>query len=802
MEKAKILIVEDEAIIAMEIENQLQGLGYEVTSIVDTGEKAIKKAEEDKPDLILMDIRIKGEMDGIIAAEEIRNRYGIPVIFSTAYLDQERIDRAKITMPFGYVLKPIQERDLKVTIEMALYVSKADRERKKIEENLKENAFFLNKAQEIGQLGHFSLDPVTSIVEGSTELFRIFDVDPSKSLFEAFSSAIHPDDGHLIFPFIDRAVKEGISFDVEHRVLHQNGDVFHVNAKGEILSTSKGERMVGIVQDITERKQTEEKLQQVMAAVESTSDAIGISDAQGRHFYQNRALSELFGYKNAEELQAAGGGSAVVKDPEVAKEMFENIQSGKPRVGELEMTTKDRRVFPAFERANAIKDDSGNIIGLIGIISDITERKMAEEALRESEEWLSTTLRSIGDAVITTDTNGNITFLNPIAESLTGWNQNDSSGKPLNEVFNIINEKTRESVENPVEKVLISGNIVGLANHTVLISKDGKEIPIDDSGSPIKNKNGEIIGVVLVFRDIIERKQAEDALRESEEKYRTLIENIPGVSYRCECDENWTMRIISDEVEVLTGYPVSDFIDNNVRSWASTIHPDDKEGAEALAMEKISNQEPYNLEFRIIGKNGNIRWVHEKGQCIFNKEGKPLFLDGVIVDITDHKQVEEALIESEKRFKNMFRNSPEPLALSEIETGNFVEANLAFQETLQLKESEIEGKTSKELGLYLNPAVRDEMIVKMKQQGFAHDYEMTAVRKDGTQIIGLLSFSIMPVSGRMQMLSSFKDITTLKQAEEKIKASLKEKETLLHEIHHRVKNNMAVISSLLSLQGQ
>ncbi|MBT4642053.1 MAG: response regulator, partial [Deltaproteobacteria bacterium] len=131
MNKARILIVEDEAIIAMEIENQLQGLGYEVTSIVDTGEKAIKKTEVDKPDLMLMDIRIKGEMDGIDTAEVIRSRFGIPVIFSTAYLDEERIERAKITMPFGYVLKPIQERDLKVTIEMALYVAKVDKERKR-----------------------------------------------------------------------------------------------------------------------------------------------------------------------------------------------------------------------------------------------------------------------------------------------------------------------------------------------------------------------------------------------------------------------------------------------------------------------------------------------------------------------------------------------------------------------------------------------------------------------------------------------------------------------------------------------
>ncbi len=109
MGKARILIVEDEAIIAMEIESQLQNLGYEVTSIVDTGKKAIAKAESDKPDLILMDIRIKGKTDGIDTAAEIRNRFEIPVVFSTAYLDEERIARAKITMPFGYVLKPIQE---------------------------------------------------------------------------------------------------------------------------------------------------------------------------------------------------------------------------------------------------------------------------------------------------------------------------------------------------------------------------------------------------------------------------------------------------------------------------------------------------------------------------------------------------------------------------------------------------------------------------------------------------------------------------------------------------------------------
>ena len=139
MTKSRLMIVEDEAIIAMELESQLQSLGYEVTAIVNTGEKAIKRAEEDKPDIILMDIRIKGELDGIDTAEVMRNRFGILFVLSTAYLDRERIERAKITMPVGYVLKPIQERDLKVTLEMALYVAKVDTERRKAETKLQES---------------------------------------------------------------------------------------------------------------------------------------------------------------------------------------------------------------------------------------------------------------------------------------------------------------------------------------------------------------------------------------------------------------------------------------------------------------------------------------------------------------------------------------------------------------------------------------------------------------------------------------------------------------------------------------
>jgi PAS domain S-box-containing protein len=151
------------------------------------------------------------------------------------------------------------------------------------------------------------------------------------------------------------------------------------------------------------------------------------------------------------------------------------------------------------------------------------QRALAEEALRQSEQRWATTLASIGDGVIATDVEGRITFMNVVAEGLTGWTLSEASQKPVTEVFNIINEQTRKEVDNPVSKVLQAGNVVGLGNHTVLVSKDGTEVPIDDSGAPIRGESGNISGVVLVFRDITERKRAEEELRRHQDELEDRV---------------------------------------------------------------------------------------------------------------------------------------------------------------------------------------------------------------------------------------------------------------------------------------
>lgn len=260
MAEVQVLIVEDENIVAKDLQNRLKLLGYTVVAIASSGQVAIEKATELRPDLVLIDIRLEGEMDGIAAAEQIRYHLDIPVIYLTAYTDEDTLQRAKITEPFGYLLKPFEEKELRTTIEIALY---------------------------------------------------------------------------------------------KHQM----------------------------------------------------------------------------------------------------------------------------------------------------------ERK-----LRESEQWFAMTLRCIGDGVIATDKQGYIKFMNPVAETLTGWKQEEACGKNLTQVFHIVNEETRTLTGNPVTKVLQDGVVVGLANHTLLIARDGTERPIHDSAAPILDDKGGIVGVILVFRDITQQRNLEEEL--------------------------------------------------------------------------------------------------------------------------------------------------------------------------------------------------------------------------------------------------------------------------------------------------
>jgi len=272
MGQANILIVEDELLVAKDIQNRLTKFGYNVVAVISSGNEAIKKAAEKTPDLVLMDIRLKGEIDGIEAAQLIYQNLNIPIVYLTANADDSTLERAKLTEPFGYILKPFKEKELKTTIEITL---------------------------------------------------------------------------------------------TKHQI---------------------------------------------------------------------------------------------------------------------------------------------------------------EKKLKQSEQWLATVLKSIGDAVITSDACGAVTFMNPVAECLTGWKHEEACGKDAAEIFNITHEVTRQKIDSPVVQALQKGTTVGISEETLLITKNGYAIPIDDSAAPIRDDKGNITGAVLVFRDITERKQAKEARQKQIEQERLVAQ--------------------------------------------------------------------------------------------------------------------------------------------------------------------------------------------------------------------------------------------------------------------------------------
>jgi PAS domain S-box-containing protein len=285
------------------------------------------------------------------------------------------------------------------------------------------------------------------------------------------------------------------------------------------------------------------------------------------------------------------------------------------------------------------------------------ELEMTNLALKESEQRWSTTLASIGDGVIATDTRGNVVFMNAVAEGLTGWNLAEASGKPISAVFSIVNESTRERVASPVDKVLEKGVVCGLANHTVLIKKDGSELAVDDSGAPIKTAEGKTTGVVLVFRDITQRRIAQEALQSAKDELEAneaRLKRSQEIAHlgSWELDLRTNCLTWSDEAYRIFGLRPQEF-GATYEAFLATVHPDDRSMVDSAFTTSLQKgRDCYEIDHRIVRKDtGEIRQVHERCEHFRDADGKVTLSVGMVHDITERKRAEEALKESEENLR-------------------------------------------------------------------------------------------------------------------------------------------------------
>jgi PAS domain S-box-containing protein len=408
---------------------------------------------------------------------------------------------------------------------------------------------------------------------------------------------------------------------------------------------------------------------------------------------------------------------------------------------------------------------------------ELSERKKAQDALAKSEKWFSTALASIGDAVIATDMNGAVTFMNSLAQSLTGWSQAEATGKSMDLVFDIVNKDTRRPVENPVKKVFREGKVVGLADHTLLLSKGGKEFDIEDSAAPILTDAGEGFGVVLVFRDITERKGAEETLRQSQERYHLLFDSIPHPVWVYDLK---TLAILDVNHSAVRnyGYSREEFLSLTIKD----IRPPE----DIPALLESAATAPLETEF-------NSVWKHrKKGGSLINVEitSHPLIYGGgdarlvVATDITARKRAEEET----KRQKELLQLILESIADGVVvadSNGKFLLFNAAAEQELGIGATDaMPDQWSERYGSYLPDRVTlcppNELPLVRAMRGESVDAVEVFIRNAKVPDGRLLSITGRPLRGEDGAprggVVVFHDITLKKRAEEALVRAREEAE--------------------------
>jgi PAS domain S-box-containing protein len=320
--------------------------------------------------------------------------------------------------------------------------------------------------------------------------------------------------------------------------------------------------------------------------------------------------------------------------------------------------------------------------------------KPIEEALHEQTEWLRATLSSIGDAVITTDANGGVTFLNPVAQSLTGWTLDHAAGLPLEKVFAIVNEDTRKPVENPVTRALRDGAVVGLANHTLLISRDGTERPIDDSASPIRNTSGQLVGVVLVFRDVTERRRAEHALRQSEQRFRLMVEAVQDYAIFM-LDPKGNIAGWNAGAQRIKGYSAEEIIGKHF----SCFYPKGiaEAGWPAEELRRAAAEGRFEDEGWRVRKDDTTFWANVVITALRDEAGNLIGYTKITRDLTQRRQLERARAETEA-MADLNRRKDEFLAMLSHEIRNPLAPVLNAIHLLRLqKETDIVQQQAREI---------------------------------------------------------------------------------------------------------
>jgi len=516
--RASILVAEDEHLVAEGIRHNLNELGYTVLAVVPSGEEAVQRAREMTPDLVLMDIRLRGKLDGIEAAKQIRASLGIPLIYLTSYADDETLERAKITEPFGYVLKPFQTRELHSAIEMAVYKHKQEEELRESQER------YYDLFRRV-PVGLYRTAPDGQFLDANPALIEMLGYPDRESLLE-----IDPTDGYVDAEerrqwqaLIER---EGIVRNLKAQWRRRDGTVIWVQETARAIRDIDGQVVYyeGAVEDITEQVEAEEALREGRSQLESQQifisrimESIPSSLLVIDRSLRVRSVNRNFLEKTRREARATLGRKIEEVFPQVliASTRLDQKARGVFRTGRSVEGAKVAYRAPGlptrtyYYRLIPLRGERG-VENVMLLMDDITEREQLGQEVRRAVRHLASIVECANDIVVSMDPLGHIVTWNQAAERVSGLRDEQVSGQSL---VSLCAAEERPAMAGRLQKLAHGERVQNVEVN--LLTADGQEVPVAWSYSLMRDDAGGVAGIVAVGRDLTERRRLEAQLIQS-----------------------------------------------------------------------------------------------------------------------------------------------------------------------------------------------------------------------------------------------------------------------------------------------
>lgn len=804
----KILLVEDEAILALDTASTLKREGY-LTALAHSGEQAIDLVEHD-PELalVLMDIDLGPGMDGTEAARRILELRELPIVFLTSHSEKSMVERVRDITRYGYVLKSTGEFVLLESIQMAFELFEAHREVEE-RERIYRSIFAHNRAvmllldPDTGELVDANSAAVEFYGWSYDQLIRLRIRDISRLSPEAIAGNMH------------RAVAEEQNrFVVKHRTA--SGSVRDVEVFSRPVTMLRRSLLHVIVYDITEKLESEKeagRLKRLLEyAVEHDPNAVMVVDDQLRYMFVSRRFRDDNGLGDG-DISGLRHYDLFPHIPDKWRDVHNRVLRGESlKSAEDQVVKPDGTVdYVQWECIPWYRNDD-SVGGLILYTEILNQRREARKQVERRNENLRTTLESIADAVISTDSEGRIEQMNPPAERLTGWKAEEAAGRLLDEVFEVRNIDSRRTLPGVARQVLGgggAGKTLRSGRAVMLVSQRGRQLKIAYSAAPIKDSGGSVCGAVLVFREVTRQYERDRRIAESEARFRGLFDRAPvGISLTTSAGE---LLDANPALLKMVGMPNRGEALKSYTNIAAQFYADPARRREFLdLLERDGRVRDFDFDARM--PDGTTRWF-----TVINAEITETAPDGSYVvetfsaDITKRKLAESAAHEERQYLQTLLRTTRDGLWVAGRD-GRIVDVNEAY--------CAMSGYSREELLrmhiLDINPDERrSDVAARMKRilRNGHERFETRHRRKDGTYFDVEVSTAYMGTD-RGEIVSMFRDVTKRKEAEQallKLNAelteqssellrTLREKDSLMREMNHRIKNNLQMVASLLRLK--